>query len=422
MDRTLQMLVVSADESLETELRATVEESTTQRSVVRSERAPLRGCEVARDRQPDVIVIGMEQGSEGTRSLAAALAEAAPRAVLLVAYRHDELDGRGGDELLGMLRANARDFLRRPLSSGELFDVLQRLLGPGRSEGEHRGHIISFVGNKGGVGKSTLAGNTACMLASGRPDRVLLVDASIQLGVCSSMFNMTPEATLSDAARQFDRLDGALLRNLAEPHPSGVRLLAAPRDAVDAAVVDERALSRVLSVGRSEFDVVVVDTFPMLDAVAMSILDLSDRVYAVFTGLVPNVLGMQHLVEVLERLSIPSERIRLVLNQTHPSFPGQLAPADVADRLARTIDHVVPYSRSVPVSMNTGRPAALAAWRFSRLARAFRGVSAEVEQLLLAGEETARRGAKEAFDVKAGRQHDVPARAAINGPSSEAGP
>ena len=95
---------------------------------------------------------------------------------------------------------------------------------------------------------------------------------------------------------------------------------------------------------------------------------------------------MQHLVDVLERLAVPTERIHLALNQTHPSFPGQLSPADVADRLGRTIDHVVPYSKSVPVSMNTGRPAALATWRHGRLARAFRGLSDEVEQLMAGGD------------------------------------
>jgi len=328
-----------------------------------------------------VVVIGMEGGRGAVCQIAEELSAASPESVVLVAYRQDELrPDRPTEDVIGVLRASARDFLRRPVSSAELYDVLRRLvLGSTRASGRVA-PVVSFVSNKGGVGKSTLAVNTACLLAASRRDRVLLVDASLQLGVCASMLDLEPETTLADATRQADRLDERLLHNLSTPHGSGLRLLAAPRDAMDAAAVDERSMTRVLNVARRAFDLVVVDTFPMLDSIAVAILDLSDRVIVVVSNMVPNVLGAAAFLSVIERVGVPPGRQTVVLNDTHPSFTGRLKPADVADRLGRTLDHVVPYSKNVLVAMNTGRPASLSAPRWSRFGRAVRSLAGTVSE------------------------------------------
>jgi Flp pilus assembly CpaE family ATPase len=69
------------------------------------------------------------------------------------------------------------------------------------------GRIVAFESNKGGVGKSTLAVNIACGLAERHPDRVLLVDASFQMGACASMLDLQPPTSMADAHRERQRLD-----------------------------------------------------------------------------------------------------------------------------------------------------------------------------------------------------------------------
>src|SRR5262249_29585563 len=153
--------------------------------------------------------------------------------------------------IIELLRADVQDFLRRPLSATELRAVFDRLFArPAAAPSGDRGRVVSFVSNKGGVGKSTLAVNVACGLALRHPDEVLLIDTSLQIGTCAVMLDLKPSASIVDAVRERDRLDATLLRNLTLKHGTGLRLLAAPADALEASEVDDAALARVLNLAR----------------------------------------------------------------------------------------------------------------------------------------------------------------------------
>ncbi len=243
------------------------------------------------------------------------------------------------------------------------------------------GSVVSFISNKGGVGKSTLSVNTACDLATRHPGQVLLIDASLQLGICGLMLDIIPPATLTDAVREKERLDETLLRRLTVSHPCGLHLLAAPKDAVEAAEVDDASFARVLNVARRVFDYVVIDTFPILDSLVLSLLDVSDLVLVVLQGTVPNVVGAVKFISVLDGLGVPPERQRVVLNQNYAGFAGNLTPADIEQRLGREIDYVFPYRKKMLVAMNTGRPFILNSLRFFGFGRQMTALVDDIESV-----------------------------------------
>jgi pilus assembly protein CpaE len=278
------------------------------------------------------------------------------------------------------MRAGVRDFLRRPVSTVELRQLLERSTGTVTAEIVTTGAVVSFISNKGGVGKSTLAVNTACGLALRHPERVLLVDASLQMGVAASMLDLQPPTSLTDAVRERQRLDVTLIRQLATPHESGLDLLAAPADAVEAAEVDDELISHVVTLARRAYDYVIVDTFPLFDRVVMAVLDSSDRAYVVLENVVPTLLGAAKLLELLGRIGFPKERQRVVLNR-FISLAGNLKPVDVATRLGQPIDHVLPYEKRVIAAANAGQPVTMRSGTFGRFNRALQAMVGEIEQL-----------------------------------------
>ncbi len=200
------------------------------------------------------------------------------------------------------------------------------------------------------------------------------------MGVCATMLDLKPATTLIDAVRQRNRLDETLLRQLASQHASGLHLLAAPLDALEAADVEEQAMARILTLARRTYDYVLVDTFPLLDSVMMAVMDLSDRVYLIVEGVVPTLLGLVHLVRVLDSMGFPKERQRIILNR-YSNFAGNLKPDDVAQRLGRDINHIVPYQKKLLIASNIGKPYVLSARRWWGVGKAFQQILDELPQV-----------------------------------------
>jgi pilus assembly protein CpaE len=339
--------------------------------------------ESIRSRPPALVLAPFGDKLSEMSNLARELTTSSPPIPLVAIFRPygfgDDVSESG--VLIEALRSGVRDFLRRPVSTTELRTLIESLTDgvATRLEADRAfGRVVSFISNKGGVGKSTLAVNAAVGLALRHPGRVLLIDASLQMGVASSLLNLQPESTLTDLAHERDRLDVTMIRQLAVQHPSGLALLAAPRDAVDAMEVDDTLIARVITLARRAYDYVIIDTFPMFDRVIVAALDLSDRAYVVMENVVPTLLGAVRLLDVLERIGFPAQRQGLIVNRQQ-RIVGNLSLDDIAVRMGRPIDHVLPFDKRVIAAANAGEPVALHALRFGGFSRGLKRLVAEIE-------------------------------------------
>ncbi len=317
-----------------------------------------QGIESARNRRPEMALVEMGRDNRYLRMFVEEVGAASPETAIAAVFHPSTFSEHASESevVIEALRLGVQDFLRRPISSKDLEQFLQRTFKYGVGRQNQQGIIATFFSNKGGVGKSTLAVNVACALGKTAPGRVLLVDGSLQMGVCANLLDMTPRTSIMDAVRERDRLDETLVRELSVLHePSGVHLLAAPADAVEASKVDDELMSRVLTLARRAFDYVVVDTFPMLDSVMMAVLDLADRRFLVTESVVPTLRGALRLLKTLDDVRIPSEGRRIVLNR-YSTFDGNLRPDDVAKRIGSAVEHVVPYQKKLLVAANLGTP------------------------------------------------------------------
>src|SRR5712691_5880083 len=387
-DKGLRVLIVGGDRALEEEFRSALAGVPDRQGVLYFADTYHEAVEMARRRQPNLILIEIDRNVGEVAGLSKDLHELLPGSAIAGAFKQDRLE-QGQSEsatLIELLRAQMRDFIRRPLSTTELRAVLDRLFSrlPGAAS-VVQGRVAAFLSNKGGVGKSVLSVSVACALALRHPDDVLLIDTSLQLGTCALMLDLKPTTSIVDAIRERDRLDKTLLRHLTLRHASGLRLLAAPADALEGAEVDDEAIARIVNLARRSFKYVIVDTFPLLDSVLITILDLIDVAFVVVQGTAPAVAGIAKLLPVLEGLGVPASRQRLVLNYNYKPFLGNLRPADIGDRLQRTLDYVVPYEKRVLVSMNTGSPCILHASRWQRFGRTVNQVTEDLDGFAVDG-------------------------------------
>jgi pilus assembly protein CpaE len=383
MDKPIQILFVGEDPALAAEARSALSGIPNWRTVAHFAANMEQALDVAVNRHPQLICLQMGSDTRELTSFSREMRASLPDTSVVAMYNPASFDPEVSEsgKIIEVLRANVQDFLRRPLSSTEMRSLLDRLFQARLAPRRIPGSIVCFASNKGGVGKSTLSVNTACDLAQRHPGEVLLVDASLQLGICGMMLDIIPQATLTDAVREKERLDETLLKRLTQPHSSGLHLLAAPKDALEASEVDDASFARVLNVARRVFDYIVVDTFPLLDNLMLSLLDISDLVCVVIQGTVPNVVGSVRFLSVLDALRLPRERQRLILNQNYSRFAGNLTPGDIEQRVGRQLDYVFPYKKGIMVAQNVGRPYILKSLRFFGFGREMSALVDEIETI-----------------------------------------
>ena len=375
-------MIVAHDPTLSGELQAGFAPLVDLRPVVRVAGEFREAADAARNWRPDLAFVEMTGDIEALREVADELRAVSPETVVVAVFHPNIFppDVAESAVMISAIRAGVQDFVPRPISSQDLRQLFERRARSKANEATSLGRIVSFVSNKGGVGKSTRAVNAACGLAQRHPGRVLLVDGSLQMGVCPAHLDLSPATTMVDAVRERDRLDEVFLRELTAPHSSGLELLAAPRNAMEGAEVDDEMISRILTLARRTYDYVVVDTFPLLDNVVMAILDLSDRVYVVVENVVPTILSVARFLDLLDEMGVPVERQRVVLNK-YAKTSGNPLRQDVEARLGRAVDHVIPFDRLMLTAANTGRPAVLTASRFFAMGKSLQGLVRDAESV-----------------------------------------
>ncbi len=304
---------------------------------------------------PRVMVLDLTQD----RKLAYDLLQGARSADLLVIGLFNPLLIRDGEARFfrEAARSGIDDFVPLPASEEELGEALAGALSDtGRDVVYREGRVVSFISCKGGVGTTTLAVNSAVLLAaSGAVDGdVALCDAVVQLGNASAFLGLAPDRDLADLVSDIDDL-GALSTYLSHHQETGLRVLASPRDPRDAEQITPDDVSRVLVSLRRRFSLVVVDCPAILDLLTLAVLDLSETVFVVTEAITPTILATARFLELLEEAGFDPERLRVVLNR-HSTTEGVLSRRMVEDELGRRIDHLLPEETAAVAAVSRGTP------------------------------------------------------------------
>jgi pilus assembly protein CpaE len=218
-----------------------------------------------------------------------------------------------------------------------------------------QGKIIMFYSPKGGTGCTTLAVNVAVALCN-EETRVVIVDANLQFGDVAIFLNEQGKNTILDLAPRVDELDPSIVEEVMIKHAvSGVHILASPSRPEHGEKVNPEQFTKLLRYFRQLYAYIVVDTSSYLNDITLSVLDIAEAVVLVTAQDIPSIKNDRLFLDLLSTLSIPAEKVALVLNKYDKRIA--ILPERIGENLKQGVVAVVPLDeKTVISSVNRGVP------------------------------------------------------------------
>lgn len=314
------------------------------------------------DRDPAefLVVIGPRAPTNEALAFAASLRMSRP-AVGVVLTRH-EVDVA---LLTSALQSGVREVVRAgddaalAAACRRSYEVSRRMVAdpPTAPETGRHGQIVTVFAAKGGCGKTTLATNLGVVLAMGTGHRVCIVDLDLAFGDVAISMQLDPARTVVDALPMAGHLDITGAASLLTRYRPGLEVLLAPVTPGDAEKITPALVGELLTVLRSIFDYVVVDTPAQFSEHVLIAMDSSDHHVLLTTPDVPALKNLRVTLDMLDLLSYPRQIRSVVVNRSDSKVGLTLEHVEQVVRCP--ISARVPSSRAVPISINKGTPITL---------------------------------------------------------------
>jgi pilus assembly protein CpaE len=257
--------------------------------------------------------------------------------------------------------AGADDYLPKPFVPDELLMRVRVLLRHSTSFASAEvesvnGKIISVFSLRGGIGVSSLAANLATGLSQIWDKPAVLVDLVLTAGQDALMLNLPFHHSWEDVATlPVSELDDEYINQILLLYPNGTRLLAASPNPETGEQLLAENVAHVITTIKKRYHHSVLDLSHDFSESNLTGLDISDTILCVVAPELASVHAMNIALKTFEKLSIPSEKIELVLNCTFQR--NGLSRKDIENTFHRPVKYVVPFAPDPMITaINMGTP------------------------------------------------------------------
>jgi pilus assembly protein CpaE len=276
-----------------------------------------------------VLIVELDPASSGERAALERVARraAGKTAIIAIPTTFDPGVARW------LLKIKVGDFLTKPVATADLVRTVTRAI-TGSEEGHPaEARIHAFMPASGGVGATTLAVESAFVLAGeqGRkPVSTCIVDLNFQYGACADYLDVEPQLELDEIEQRPERLDRQLLEVMLAHHPSGISVIAAPPTPLEMRSFDPLLVTRLLDLVSAYFDDVVIDLPRTWFQWTEHVLRGCDRLFIVAEMTVPGIRHAQRLIRAVDERTEGQVNLEVVINRFEQRmFDSGLTRADL---------------------------------------------------------------------------------------------
>lgn len=261
------------------------------------------------------------------------------------------------------VQAGVRDVLPSPLTAEVVIEAVEQVLQT-RAVAVAApvvevatGTVLTVIGGKGGIGKSTIATNLGVAIQGRSDHSVLLIDLDTRFGDIAILMDLESEVTLADLAVRASSLDEEMFRSALAAHESGIQVLTAPKHPKEWQLVEPERLEIVIAMAARLFDFVILDTPGALTQIVSVAMERADRILLVTSLDMTSIKDTAYMFEVLQADGFTAEQLMLVSNDVNNN--RALTTNDVERVLMRNVDAQIPYDPRVVRAGQAGVPVVL---------------------------------------------------------------
>jgi pilus assembly protein CpaE len=323
----------------------------------------IEAVSLAKETEPDVIVIAVEEPVVRALQTVEAVADLLPQSPI-VAYSSI----KDPASIRKAMLAGVADYLVTPVREEDLINSIHGVLAQeerkrARIAGETDepvacGTVLTVFGAKGGIGKTTISTNLATAIVQKTGQSVALVDLDTRFGDVAILMDIPVERSIADLALPEEEINREMLQDCLYTHNTGVTILPAPVRPTDWRNVHAGHIERVVTLLAQTYDYVILDTPGTFNDIVARALELATLVLLVATVDMASLKDTLLAIDMLRSWNFPQEKVKLVINSTNEATNVQ--PQEVKRMLGRDVFWSIPYDRNISTSTQLGMPVVVA--------------------------------------------------------------
>lgn len=200
------------------------------------------------------------------------------------------------------------------------------------------GKIITISSVKGGVGKTTMTLNLAgiyCELNK----RVLIIDLDLYSGGIAASLNVKNKKDIYTMIDSMANNRFTELKKYVTTYNKNIDVLACPKDPRTGAKVSGRYIPVIFDLAKKEYDVVLVDTYHILDEINLTALDYSYMTLFIITNDIVDLKNMKSLISIFK--DTDKKNYLILLNNSRDIGKDYLSLYDIRTIIKNNIDYTL---------------------------------------------------------------------------------
>lgn len=211
-----------------------------------------------------------------------------------------------------LLKRGVAEYLIGPVSTMQVMESISNLYNDPNADPV--GHVIAFIGAKGGIGSSTVCHNVSWSMSEILKASVVIADLDLAFGTAGLDFNQDPVQGIAEALGSPERLDEVLLDRLLTKCSEHLSIFAAPGTLDRDYDLTADSCDIVLDVVRQNVPYVTVDLPHVWTSWSKRILVQADEIVVTATPDLASLRNTKNLIDLLRQVRQNDRQPHLIIN------------------------------------------------------------------------------------------------------------